>query len=51
MDGLTVLTIVLMAAVTYLTRVLGFLLLHGRTLGQRANAVMAARNRQSCRPA
>lgn len=42
MDGLTVLTIVLMAAVTYLTRVLGFLLLHGRTLGQRANAVMAA---------
>jgi uncharacterized membrane protein len=41
-DPLTVLTIVLMAAVTYLTRVSGYLLLRNRTLGPRATAVMEA---------
>ncbi len=41
-DLLTVLTIVLMATVTYLTRVAGYLLLRNRTLGPRATAVMGA---------
>ena len=41
-DPLTVVTIVLMAAVTYLTRVSGYLLLRNRTLGRRATAVMEA---------
>jgi uncharacterized membrane protein len=41
-DPLMVLTIVLMAAVTYLTRVSGYLLLRNRTLGPRATAVMEA---------
>ena len=41
-DPLTVVTIVLMAAVTYLTRVLGYLLLRNRTLSRRATAVMEA---------
>ncbi len=41
-DPLTVLTIVLMAAVTYLTRVSGYLLLRNRTLGPRATAAMEA---------
>ena len=41
-DPLTVVTILLMAAVTYLTRVSGYLLLRNRTLGRRATAVMEA---------
>lgn len=41
-DPLTVLTIVLMAFVTYLTRASGYLLLRNRTLGPRATAVMEA---------
>jgi uncharacterized membrane protein len=41
-DPLTVATIVLMAAVTYLTRVSGYLLLRNRTLSPRATAVMGA---------
>jgi uncharacterized membrane protein len=41
-DPLTVVTILLMAAVTYLTRVSGYLLLCNRTLGRRATAVMEA---------
>ena len=41
-DPLTLLTIVLMAFVTYLTRVAGYLLLRNRTLGPRATAVMEA---------
>jgi uncharacterized membrane protein len=41
-DPLTVVTIVLMATVTYLTRVSGYLLLRNRTLGRRATAVMEA---------
>ena len=41
-DPLTVMTIVLMAFVTYLTRVAGYLLLRNRTLGPRATAVMEA---------
>ena len=41
-DPLTVVTILLMAAVTYLTRVSGYLLLRNRTLGPRATAVMEA---------
>ncbi len=41
-DPLTVVTIVLMAAVTYLTRVSGYLLLRNRTLSRRATAVMEA---------
>ena len=41
-DPLTAVTIVLMAAVTYLTRVSGYLLLRNRTLGPRATAVMEA---------
>ena len=41
-DPLTMLTIVLMAAVTYLTRLSGYLLLRNRTLGPRAAAVMEA---------
>jgi uncharacterized membrane protein len=41
-DPLTVVTIFLMAAVTYLTRVSGYLLLRKRTLSQRATAVMEA---------
>ncbi|HEP9100153.1 TPA: AzlD family protein [Pseudomonas aeruginosa] len=38
----TVLTIVLMAAVTYLTRVLGYIALRNRVLSQRAVTVMEA---------
>ncbi|HDS1649508.1 TPA: AzlD family protein [Stenotrophomonas maltophilia] len=38
----SLLTIVLMAAVTYLTRVIGFLALRNRTLGKRAVTVMEA---------
>jgi uncharacterized membrane protein len=41
-DPLTVVTILLMAAVTYLTRVSGYLLLRNRTLSRRAMAVMEA---------
>jgi uncharacterized membrane protein len=41
-DPLTVVTIFLMAAVTYLTRVSGYLLLRKRTLSRRATAVMEA---------
>jgi uncharacterized membrane protein len=41
-DPLTVVTILLMAAVTYLTRVSGYLLLRNRTLRRRATAVMEA---------
>ncbi len=41
-DPLTVVTILLMAVVTYLTRVSGYLLLRNRTLGRRATAVMEA---------
>jgi uncharacterized membrane protein len=41
-DPLTVVTIVLMAFVTYLTRVAGYLLLRNRTLGPHATAVMEA---------
>jgi uncharacterized membrane protein len=39
---LTVVTILLMAAVTYLTRVSGYLLLRNRTLSRRATVVMEA---------
>ena len=41
-DPLTVVTILLMATVTYLTRVSGYLLLRNRTLSRRATAVMEA---------
>ena len=41
-DPLTVLTIVLMAFVTYVTRASGYPLLRNRTLGRRATAVMEA---------
>jgi uncharacterized membrane protein len=41
-DPLTAVTILLMAAVTYLTRVSGYLLLRKRTLSRRATAVMEA---------
>ena len=41
-DPLTAVTILLMAAVTYLTRVSGYLLLRNRTLGRRATAVIEA---------
>ncbi len=41
-DPLTVVTILLMATVTYLTRVSGYLLLRNRTLNRRATAVMEA---------
>jgi uncharacterized membrane protein len=41
-DPLTVVTILLMAAVTYLTLVSGYLLLRKRTLSRRATAVMEA---------
>lgn len=39
-DAATLLTIVLMAASTYLTRVLGYLVLRNRTLSPRAQAVL-----------
>ncbi|MCA1440359.1 AzlD family protein [Ensifer sp. IC4062] len=42
MDIATVTTILMMASVTYLTRVLGYVALRGRTLGYRATAVMEA---------
>lgn len=38
----SLLTIVLMAAVTYLTRIIGFLALRNHTLGKRAVTVMEA---------
>ncbi len=41
-DPLTVATILLMATVTYLTRVSGYLLLRNRTLSRHATAVMEA---------
>ncbi|MBN9044231.1 MAG: AzlD family protein [Rhizobiales bacterium] len=41
-DPTVVLTIVLMASVTYLTRIGGYVLLRNRTLGRRATAVMEA---------
>ncbi|MER9140640.1 AzlD family protein [Mesorhizobium sp. M0830] len=41
-DATTVLTIVLMAGVTYLTRIGGYVLLRNRTLSARATAVMEA---------
>ena len=41
-DPLTVVTILLMAAVTYLTRVSGYLLLRNRMLSRRATTVMEA---------
>ncbi|CAM4136011.1 AzlD family protein [Paracidovorax anthurii] len=40
MDTTTVVTLVLMAASTYFTRVIGYLLLRGRTLGPRLQYVM-----------
>ena len=39
---LSLLTILAMAAVTYFTRIAGYLALRNRTLGPRAEAVMAA---------
>ena len=41
-DPIAVLTIVLMASVTYLTRIGGYVLLRNRTLSKRATAVMEA---------
>ncbi|CAN7442821.1 AzlD family protein [Pararhizobium sp. LjRoot238] len=41
-DPLTFLTIILMATVTYATRIGGYLVLRNRTLGARATAVMEA---------
>ncbi|ESY66974.1 AzlD family protein [Mesorhizobium sp. M0051] len=41
-DATTVLAIVLMAGVTYLTRIGGYVLLRNRTLSARATAVMEA---------
>jgi uncharacterized membrane protein len=41
-DAATLLTIVLMASVTYLTRIGGYLVLRDRTLSPRATAVMEA---------
>ncbi|MER8373114.1 AzlD family protein [Mesorhizobium sp. M1406] len=41
-DATTLLTIVLMACVTYLTRIGGYVVLRNRTLGARATAVMEA---------
>ncbi|RUY95640.1 MULTISPECIES: AzlD family protein [unclassified Mesorhizobium] len=41
-DAVTLLTIVLMAGVTYLTRIGGYVVLRNRTLGARATAVMEA---------
>ncbi len=41
-DPLTVLTIVLMATVTYASRIGGYLVLRNRTLSPRATAVMEA---------
>lgn len=41
-DPWTLLTIVLMASVTYLTRIGGYLVLRNRTLSPRATAVMEA---------
>ncbi|MBK5569592.1 AzlD family protein [Ensifer adhaerens] len=41
-DTVTLLTILLMASVTYTTRALGYLAFRGRTLGYRATAVMEA---------
>lgn len=40
MNGMTVLAIVLMASSTYLTRVMGYLILRNRSLGPRMRAVM-----------
>lgn len=40
MNTMTVLTIVLMASSTYLTRILGYLFLRNRTLSPRMRAVM-----------
>ncbi len=40
MDAATLLTIVLMAASTYLTRVLGYLVLRKRSLGARTQSVL-----------
>ncbi|WCM91293.1 AzlD family protein [Acidovorax sp. NCPPB 2350] len=40
MDPATIVTLVLMAASTYFTRVIGYLLLRGRTLGPRLQYVM-----------
>ncbi|MER9751002.1 AzlD family protein [Mesorhizobium sp. M0140] len=41
-DAMTFLTIVLMAGVTYLTRIGGYVVLRNRTLSARATAVMGA---------
>ena len=41
-DAATLLTIVLMAGVTYLTRIGGYVVLRNRTLSARATAVMEA---------
>ena len=41
-DAATLLTIVLMAGVTYLTRIGGYVVLRNRMLGARATAVMEA---------
>ncbi|VVE27697.1 membrane protein [Pandoraea pneumonica] len=40
LDGMTVLTIVLMAASTYATRIVGFVALRDRTLSPRMRAIM-----------
>ena len=42
MNMTTLLTIVLMASATYLTRVLGYVVLRNRTLGPRATVAMEA---------
>lgn len=41
-SGITVLTILLMASVTWLTRVIGYIGLRNRELGPRARAIMDA---------
>lgn len=41
-DPVTVLTIVLMASATYLTRIGGYIIFRNRTLGVRAKAVLEA---------
>lgn len=42
MDALVILTIILMALTTYMTRILGFVLLRNRTLSPRLQSVMEA---------
>lgn len=42
LNMVTVLTVLLMAGVTYLTRILGYMVLHNRVLSPRAKSVMEA---------